>query len=226
MKIFYDVDTQNDFMNSNGALYVPDAELIKPNLKLLTDFALNKRISIIGSLDKHFGTEEYKDREGELARWGGRFPDHCMNETKGQEKINETSFYYGQSYPHTLNNLTNINWLRSAAIVIERTIGRKYYPDGSLGLFFEKQSYDVFTNPGFETFLEIANIKQAVVYGVATDYCVKAAVLGMQKRNIQCYVVEDAIKGVFPESSQKALEEMTNAGAKLVTTKDVLNGRL
>jgi len=33
-----------------------------------------------------------------------------------------------------------------------------------------------------------------VVYGVATDFCVKAAVLGMQKRGVQCYVVEDAIK--------------------------------
>ena len=39
MKIHYDVDTQNDFMNPSGALYVPDAESIKPNLKKLTDHA-------------------------------------------------------------------------------------------------------------------------------------------------------------------------------------------
>jgi len=71
-------------------------------------------------------------------------------------------------------------------------------------------------------FLEIAKVGEAVVYGVATDFCVKAAVLGMQKRGVQCYVVEDAIKGVFPETTQKALEEMILAGAKFVTTKDIL----
>jgi nicotinamidase-related amidase len=48
----------------------------------------------------------------------------------------------------------------------------------------------------------------------------------MQKRNIQCYVVEDAIKGVFPDGAKTALEEMVNAGAKLVTTKQVLEGKI
>ena len=58
MRIFYDVDTQMDFMNKDGALYVPNAELIKPRLELLTNFAINNRILRIGSVDQHFGTEE------------------------------------------------------------------------------------------------------------------------------------------------------------------------
>jgi len=48
----------------------------------------------------------------------------------------------------------------------------------------------------------------------------------MQQRRIQCYVVEDAIKGVFPDKTKEALEEMAKAGAKFVTTKDVLEGRI
>jgi nicotinamidase/pyrazinamidase len=190
MKIFYDVDTQNDFMNKDGALYVPNAELIKPNLKLLTDFARKNKILIIGSLDKHFGIEEYREREGELARWGGPFPDHCMAGTFGQKKIQETN------------------------------------QESSQGFFFEKQSYDVFTNPLISKFLKESKIAEAVVYGVATDYCVKAAVLGMQQRGIQCYVIEDAIKGVFPESTKSALEEMIKAGAKFVTTKQVIERKI
>ncbi len=90
MRIFYDVDTQNDFMNSNGALYVPGAESLKENIRLLTEYARAKKIKIAGSVDRHFGTEKYKEREGELHRWGGPFPDHCMVGTKGELKINET----------------------------------------------------------------------------------------------------------------------------------------
>jgi len=225
MKIFYDIDTQNDFMNENGALYVPDAKLIKPNLELITDFARKNFIPLIGSVDKHFGTEEYKHREGELAKNGGSSPDHCMDETKGQEKIVETTWDeqigHGEYrnldifIPQRLDNKISwkeINW--NWSLVKNKQI------------YFEKQSYDVFTNPSFQVFLEQAKINEAVVYGVATDYCVKAAVLGMQQRRIQCYVVEDAIKGVFPDKTKEALEEMAKAGAKFVTTKDVLEGRI
>ncbi|MFH1308198.1 MAG: isochorismatase family cysteine hydrolase [archaeon] len=188
MKIFYDVDTQNDFMNKDGALYVPDAELIKPNLKLLTDYAIKNKIPILGSVDRHFGTEEYKEKELELARWKGPFPDHCMAGTYGQEKITET-----------------------------RT---------EQGIYFEKQSYDIFTNPEFARFLKEKQVTKALVYGVATDYCVKAAVLGMLARKIKCYVVEDAIKGVFPESTNQSLEDMAQAGAIFVKTKNILVGML
>ena len=90
--IFFDVDTQNDFMNSNGALYVPDAERIKWDLELLTRHACFYRIPVFGSADRHFGTPEYKEREGELAKYGGPFPEHCMDGTPGQLKIGSTQF--------------------------------------------------------------------------------------------------------------------------------------
>lgn len=188
MRIFYDVDTQNDFMNKDGALYVPDAESIKPNLALLTKYARANGIQVVGSVDKHFGTEEYRQKEGELARWGGPFPDHCMTGTFGQKKIAET--------------------------------------DNAGSIIFEKQHYDIFTNHSLEAYLKEKEVTEAVVYGVATDFCVKAAVLGMQQRGVQCYVVKDAIKGVFPGPTNSALEEMLKAGAKFTTTKDVLEGRV
>lgn len=223
MKIFYDVDTQIDFMNKDGALYVPDAELIKPNLGKLTNCVRKTFIPIFGSVDKHFGTEEYKQRETELARNGGPFPDHCMDLTIGQFKIDETArpnllksmhpADYSYFHPHYLDGKVNEDFLKRAI---------SDFGNMCVGVFFEKQSYDVFTNPAVEKFLDMAGVKEAVVYGVATDYCVKAAVLGMQKRRIQCYVVEDAIKGVAPETTEAALKEMREAGARFVTTKQVL----
>lgn len=221
MKVFYDVDTQNDFMNKDGALYVPGAEDIKQNLEKLTRYAREKKMPALGSVDIHFGIEEYKDREGELQRWGGPFPDHCMDGTKGAEKILETNLTgihipakpYGE----------NFEQFAPAEYDAEELLAMV---NGKDSVIFEKQHYDVFTNPKTEALLTAADVKEAVVYGVATDYCVKAAVLGMQKRGIQCYVVEDAISGVAPETTKSALEEMVKAGAKFVKTSDVLEGKV
>ena len=242
MKIFYDVDTQNDFMNKDtqngliekGALYVPEAESIKPNLKKLTDFARKNNIPVIGSVDRHFGTEEYKGRELELQRWGGPFPDHCMYETRGERKIDETianigvernpesvSRYcdMGEYIKNELNNKINKRRINSLVNGLKYDLKRNSH-FVIRGIYFEKQSYDVFTNPAFAVFLDLMKVKEAVIYGVATDYCVKAAVLGMQKKGIQCYVVEDAIKGVNQKTTQEALEEMVKAN--FVTTEEIL----
>lgn len=242
-RIFYDVDTQNDFMNKDGALYVPDAELLKPNLEKLTQYAKNEKIPIFGSVDRHFGTPEYKHREIELKKWGGRFPDHCMAETQGEIKIQETNpsrqvcSHHDQIFSRFLNsfhepdNIYVINPLTYVPFKNYKTADwgsleteLNYLDNFTKSLFFEKQEFDIFTNPYFEEALKKAEINEAVVYGVATDCCVKAAVLGMQARGIQCYVVEDAVAGVEPETTKSALEEMLKAGAKFVKTQEVLNG--
>jgi nicotinamidase/pyrazinamidase len=264
-RIFFDVDTQHDFMNKQGALYVPDAVEIKPNLGRLTKHAYNNHLFVIGSLDTHFATEEYKERESELKCWGGLFPNHCIKGTTGQSKIRETQLGYGSYiFSHTFPRQIPfaieeevVRWLHELDILDKWQVSNGIYEDihnrfeflrtgvdsyriaeaiysheksrfegRNSGIYFEKQSYDVFTNPNCEALLKKADVKEAVVYGVATDYCVKAAVLGMQKRGIQCYVVGDAIAAVAPDTNISALEEMLNAGAKFVKTKDVLDGKL
>jgi len=223
MRVFYDVDTQNDFMNKDGALYVPDAELIKPNLAVLTQFARTNGLRVVGSVDRHFGDEKLKPYELELVRWGGPFPDHCMDGTPGQWKIKETALnnalFVENPAPGAQNGKSDEQIARLAAI--------------NKNIFFEKQGYSVFPiedcpggNKYAERFLKQMKVNEAVVYGVATDFCVRAAVLGMQQRGVQCYVVEDAIKGVFPDKTQAALEEMAGAGARFVKTADVLEGRI
>ena len=94
------------------------------------------------------------------------------------------------------------------------------------GIFFEKQQYDASTNPAFKVFLEMANVKEAVMYGVATDYCVRGAALAMRKLGIEVYLVTDAIAAVTDEGGRSALEEMIAAGVKPVTTAEVLRGEI
>src|SRR5947209_7366258 len=51
--IFWDVDTQYDFMKADGKLYVPDAEHIIPNLRKLTDYAHGHGVRIVASANDH-----------------------------------------------------------------------------------------------------------------------------------------------------------------------------
>jgi nicotinamidase/pyrazinamidase len=237
LKIFYDVDTQHDFMDKDGALYVPGAEETKPNLKRLTDYAKKEFIPIWGSKDRHF------ENDPELKRNGGPFPDHCMDKNYGMELIPETDYdlkdyetrtgFGTETIPHKIskNNETyhpSPGKLELTVACVKprpREVNGKWKSVGG-NVIFEKQHNDVFTNPMASALMLALDIKEAVVYGVATDYCVKAAVLGMQKRGIRCYVVKDAIATVTPETGKSALEEMVEAGAKLITTDDVLANKM
>src|SRR5881296_3527056 len=86
--LFWDVDTQYDFMKADGKLYVPDAEHIIPNLKRLTDYAHGHGVRIVASADDHVpGHRELSDRPN----FKETFPNHCMRGTPGQRKIPETA---------------------------------------------------------------------------------------------------------------------------------------
>ncbi len=60
------------------------------------------------------------------------------------------------------------------------------------------------------------------VFGVATDYCVLSAALGLAKAAQPTYVVTDAVKAITPEGERAAIQEMKAAGVKFVTTDEVL----
>lgn len=225
--IFYDVDTQNDFMNKDGGLYVPGAESIKGNLELLTKTAVEGGIPVFGSVDLHFGTSDYRHREGELIKHGGPFPEHCIADTEGQKKIKETL----HEALELLYLEHNLDW--DANVLSRKELERKLTeflsgvrPNSGRGVFFEKQNYDVSTNPYFERALNIIKPEVAFVYGVATDYCVKAAVKGLVNNGVKVYVVTDAISGITKEGVNSTLEEFKSLGVKFITTKEVVRGAL
>ncbi|MEK6816087.1 MAG: hypothetical protein AABY09_00610, partial [Nanoarchaeota archaeon] len=78
--IFYDVDTQKDFMLKSGALYVPHSEDIIENLESLTAYAQYNSIQVFGSVDRHFANDN------ELKT----FPPHCMDGAEGAKKVIHT----------------------------------------------------------------------------------------------------------------------------------------
>ena len=102
-------------------------------------------------------------------------------------------------------------------------------------LIFKKQHLSVFTNKSADIILKERGVDEIYVVGVATEYCVKSAVLDGLKNGYSLNVVVDAIAGVdeirlpggtsVPETKgavARALVEMGNAGAKAVYAKRAL----
>ncbi|MFW6013260.1 MAG: cysteine hydrolase family protein, partial [Candidatus Bipolaricaulota bacterium] len=202
--IFWDIDTQKDFMKKDGALYVPGAEEIIPTLQKITRYAKDKDFPILGSVDAH----QVKDQE--FKQNGGPFPAHCIKGTEGQRKIAELQLENPIFIP-------NVEYQEIMAV--DKKVEEHLSSKGEV--FFEKQSFDVFNNPHLDRVLARLNVKQAVLYGVTTDFCVRAAAFGMADRDIEVYVVEDAIKPVNPKDGVRAKERMREEGITFRKWKEI-----
>ncbi len=192
--VFLDVDTQWDFMDPAGALYVPGAERIRPQLAKLAEYARAHRIPWISSADAHAPDDP------SFSVW----PPHCVVGMPGQRRVPETSL--------------------PGAVIIPNRAGAFRPPfdwSGHLVLEVEKQEYSVATNANFDAMLAALGPSRFVVFGVATDYCVKESALALRGLQAPVDLVVDAIREIDPENGRRALEEMTAAGVRLVTTDDI-----
>ena len=189
---FFDVDTQFDFMDPAGTLYVPHAEEIIPQLVQLMTCARERNVPVLSSADAHAPDDP------EFKIW----PPHCVVGTAGQHRIKETSLPGALTIP-----------MRSGPFVSPE----KWPPQ----IIIEKDVYETSANPNFDAVLDALGPRRYVVFGVATEYCVRADVLALRERNKPVRLVVDAIKAIREEDGRKALEEIAAAGAEFVTTADV-----
>lgn len=88
-------------------------------------------------------------------------------------------------------------------------------------------SYSGFQDDGgkrteMDSVLKRHQIRKLVIYGIATDYCVKATALDAVANSYQVVVVEELCKGVAPDTTAKALEEMRGKGVIIVRDLDSL----
>jgi len=204
--IFWDVDTQYDFMHADGKLYVPEAERIIGNLKRLTDYAHANGIRIVASADDHTTADTEISDTPDFA---ATFPPHCMRGTPGEKKIPETG----------LRDPLVIEPERVDAKVLGERV-RAHKGD----ILFHKHRFDVFTNQNVATVLDVLAPDDIVLYGVATDVCDKAAVEGLLERRprTRLFVVTDAVKGIDKDVSEQLLKDWGDEGVRLVKTKEVV----
>jgi nicotinamidase/pyrazinamidase len=186
--VFVDIDTQRDFLDPSGALYVPGSAEIVPNLARLTEFARTHDIPILATACNHFPDDP------ELKQ----FPPHCMAGTPGQERVAATSC--------------------SDSIVLD--VAERLDSKLPRHLTLLKRELDVFSrlDAGDLVAQYKRNEPTFVVYGVATDYCVRAAVEGLMERQCQVAIVADAVRAIDPSVEADLLSSWARRGALLTVT--------
>jgi nicotinamidase/pyrazinamidase len=65
---------------------------------------------------------------------------------------------------------------------------------------------------GLADWLRAHHVDEVDVCGIATDYCVRATALDARTEGFETRVLESLCAGVAPESTDRALAEMTSAG--------------
>lgn len=192
--VFWEVDTQADFMLPGGALYVPGAEKILPNVKRLVDAARNGRVFLVSSSCQH----SPDDPEFKI------FGPHCVRDTPGARIVPEGL----TDNPLRVPNAPKFDWPKNLR--------------GNQQVIFEKQQLDVFTNPQASVLVERLGNVHYVVFGVVTEYCVGLAAKGLRKRGHRVSVVRDAIETLDPKAGVRILDDLQALGVDLVSTEQAL----
>jgi nicotinamidase/pyrazinamidase len=195
--IFFDIDTQSDFMDSTGALYVPEAEAIRPNVGRLLREAGDRKVTTVSSRCAH----EPGDPEFEI------FPPHCIDGSRGAERV-----------------FADLPALPRREIEVDATADQQAQIRPATHYVVKKKVFDLFSNPWLEGLRRRGAFKgeSCVVFGVATDYCVRACALGLAEAGAHVLLVEDAIRGVAGETTARTIDEMRAAGVEFTTTDEVL----
>jgi nicotinamidase/pyrazinamidase len=71
-------------------------------------------------------------------------------------------------------------------------------------------------------FLRHRNVERLFVTGLATDYCVRQTALDARAAGFAVYLVDDAVRGVDPDTTARALTELEAVGVKRVTSAQLL----
>jgi nicotinamidase/pyrazinamidase len=199
------VDIQGDFTKlKNGSLAVEgtDEAYIKTaeeNTKRLKEAGF----PIYATQDWHpanhasFFTNHKGKKAFDVIKLHGKdqvlWPPHCVQKTPGAEILLDKKLF---------------------TAVVKKGMDPKY------------DSYSGFQDDGgkktnIDKLLKKDNIKKVVVYGIATDYCVRATALDAVAAGYKVIVIRNLCRGVAPDTSQKAIDEMKAKGIVILGDLDL-----
>lgn len=193
--VFWEVDTQADFMLPGGKLYVPGAERLLPNIRRLTNAARQGRVFLVSHGCYHTKDDpEFKT-----------FPPHCVKGTSG-------SAYVPEALTDKVVTVPN-----EPTAVLPRDLSPYQQ------VLLEKQTLDIFeSRHAAELVKRLGDDAEFVVFGVVTEYCVRFAAKGLLERGRRVSVVQDAIETLKAEDGERTVAELQALGARFITTDQAL----
>ena len=198
-KILIVVDYQHDFASPDGALSVPNANVLATNIQSKIDSSDYE--ARVYTFDTHTQKDYSISDESKL------FPIHCEFGTKGWNLFNIKPLY--EQWNELIESRTKPFEMFSSA--------NEY--------FFTKDVFDIWEgNKMFPKWFEITFPKdeyEIEICGLATNYCVKMNIMGLIERGYKVNLIQDCVEGIknFPDGSIDASFEegnkiMAQAGVK------------
>ena len=152
--VFWEVDTQKDFMLPGGNLYVPGAERLLPNIQRLTDAARKDRVFLVSH-----GCFHVED-DPEFAI----FPPHCVKGTPGAGFVTEA----------LTENVVTVPNHPTAELPADLAQYQQ--------VLLEKQTLDIFESLHAEKLVKrLGDNAEFVVFGVVTEFCVRLRCQGFAR---------------------------------------------
>ena len=199
------VDVQGDFTKfKNGSLAVEGTDevylkIVEENTKKLKEAGL----LIYATQDWHpknhasFFTNHKGKKAFDIIKLHGKdqvlWPPHCVQKTPGAEVLLDKKLF--------------------------KAIAKK-------GMDPQYDSYSGFQDDGGKKtdlgkLLKKDKISKLVVYGIATDYCVRATALDGVAAGYKVILIKNLSRGVAPNTSQKTIEEMKAKGILVLDDLDL-----
>jgi nicotinamidase/pyrazinamidase len=192
-RILWDVDTQVDFVEPAGKLYVPGAEQARTAMARLVEAARAAGLPHVASADDHELSDPEISAEPDFA---ATWPPHCLRGTPGALRVPETL----QLEPVVLGETPVAgSWLR----------GREF--------LLLKKAYDPFTNPNADAVLALLDPEEVVLFGVASDVCNNAAIRALRARGRAVTYVEEASRGIDEARTAACTAAWRDAGVRFAT---------
>ena len=141
-----------------------------------------------------------------MADFEATYPPHCLRGTPGAAKIPET----------TQRDPLPISLTPYPPGLVPRLVRDRRE------LLLLKKTYSAFSNPNLEPLLEALAPGEVLVFGVATDVCNHAAIMGLRDRGYPVAFVEDASRGLSDERVERSLAEWRQRGVRFTTTDEVV----
>ena len=199
------VDLQADFTQfKNGSLAVERTdELFVKQVEENTKTLKEEGFPIFGTLDWHptnhvsFFTSHEGKKAFDVIEVRGKgqvlWPPHCVQNTPGAEVLLDKKLF---------------NAFVKTAIDPQFEGYSGFQDDGG-------------KKTGLDDLLKKDKIKKVVAYGIATDYCVRATALDAVALGYQVILIKSLCRGVAPDTSRKALEEMRDRGVIILDDLDL-----
>ncbi len=193
--VVIDVNTQRDFLGSDGVLPIMDRQVVLDRVKSLIEWAKEYRLPVISLVDNHRPNGQYIR--------SSLFP--CIEGTLGQQKMPFTLLPKRYVLEHDVSPSLPENLL-----------------ENYLQIVIQKRTNDVFTNPKADRLFSWLQTKRFVIFGVGTERAIKSLVLGLLSRGQQPIVIPDACGCWDQEAAELALRQVEAKGTMILNSQDIL----